>query len=123
MGDQIRIADIARRLVAAVPGQVDIVYTGLRPGEKLTEDLLSAGEPDDRPCHPLIRQVPVSPLAVRLVTGLDAAASPAGLRAALAACARAGGPVPVTVPAPAQAADSIPASPAGRPDLPISSLT
>ncbi len=71
MGEQIRIADMARRLVAAVPGQVDIVFTGLRPGEKLTEDLLSAGEPDVRPCHPLIRQVPVSPLAPHLVTSLD----------------------------------------------------
>ena len=57
MGEQIRIADMARRLVAAVPRPVEIVFTGLRPGEKLTEDLLGASEPDVRPCHPLIRQV------------------------------------------------------------------
>ena len=44
MGEQIRIADMARRLVATVPRQVDIVYTGLRPGEKLAEDLLGEGE-------------------------------------------------------------------------------
>ena len=68
MGEQIRIADMARRLVAAVPRQVDIVYTGLRPGEKLTEDLLGQGEQDERPCHPLIRHVPVAPLPPDAVT-------------------------------------------------------
>jgi FlaA1/EpsC-like NDP-sugar epimerase len=123
MGEQIRIADMARRLVAAVPRPVEIVFTGLRPGEKLTEDLLSAGEPDERPCHPLIRQVPVSPLAPHLVTSLDAAASPARLRAALAECARSGGPLPLAVPAAAPAADVIQASSAGPPAVPVGSLT
>jgi FlaA1/EpsC-like NDP-sugar epimerase len=87
MGEQIRIADMARRLVAAVPRQVDIVYTGLRPGEKLTEDLLGAGEQDERPYHPLIRHVPVTPLLPETVVGLDPADALAGLRAALADCA------------------------------------
>jgi len=84
MGEQVRIADMARRLVATVPRQVDIVYTGLRPGEKLTEDLLGPGEQDERPYHPLIRHVPVSPLPLDAVTGLDPADGLAGLRAALA---------------------------------------
>jgi FlaA1/EpsC-like NDP-sugar epimerase len=84
MGEQIRIADMARRLVAAVPRQVDIVYTGLRPGEKLYEDLLGAGEQDERPYHPLIRHVPVNPLSPDAVIGLDPADGLAGLRAALA---------------------------------------
>ena len=35
MGEQVRIADMARRLVATAASDVDIVYTGLRPGEKL----------------------------------------------------------------------------------------
>jgi FlaA1/EpsC-like NDP-sugar epimerase len=87
MGEQIRIADMARRLVAAVPRQVDIVYTGLRPGEKLTEDLLGQGEEDERPYHPLIRHVPVAPLPPDAVLGLDPADGLAGLRAALADCA------------------------------------
>ncbi len=86
MGEQVRIVDMARRLVAAVPRQVDIVYTGLRPGEKLTEDLLGHGERDERPYHPLIRHVPVSPLPPDAVTGLDFADGLA-LRAALADCA------------------------------------
>jgi FlaA1/EpsC-like NDP-sugar epimerase len=87
MGEQIRIADMARRLVATVPGQVDIVYTGLRPGEKLTEDLLGQDEKDERPYHPLIRHVPVAPLPPAAVLGLDPADGLAGLRAALADCA------------------------------------
>jgi FlaA1/EpsC-like NDP-sugar epimerase len=87
MGEQIRIADMARRLVAAVPRQVDIVYTGLRPGEKLYEDLLGAGEQDERPYHPLIRHVPVTPLPPDAVIGLDPTDGLAGLRAALADCA------------------------------------
>jgi FlaA1/EpsC-like NDP-sugar epimerase len=90
MGEQVRIADMARRLVAAVPRPVDIVYTGLRPGEKLTEDLLGPGEQDERPYHPLIRHVPVAPLAPDAVAGLDPAAALTALRAALAGCASRG---------------------------------
>jgi len=84
MGEQIRIADMARRLVAAVSRQVEIVYTGLRPGEKMSEDLLGHGELDERPYHPLIRHVPVSPLPPDMVRNLDPADSLAGMRAALA---------------------------------------
>jgi FlaA1/EpsC-like NDP-sugar epimerase len=84
MGEQIRIADMARRLVATVPRQVNIVYTGLRPGEKLYEDLLGQGERDERPYHPLIRHVPVAPLAPDAVLGLDPSDGLAGLRQALA---------------------------------------
>jgi FlaA1/EpsC-like NDP-sugar epimerase len=83
MGEQVRIADMARRLVASVPRQVDIVYTGLRPGEKLAEDLLGEGEQDERPYHPLIRHVPVSPLPPDAVTGLDPTDGIAGLRKVL----------------------------------------
>jgi FlaA1/EpsC-like NDP-sugar epimerase len=83
MGEQIRIADMAHRLAAAVPRQVDIIYTGLRPGEKLTEVLLGEGEQDERPYHPLIRHVPVSPLPPGAVLGLDPDDALAGLRKAL----------------------------------------
>jgi FlaA1/EpsC-like NDP-sugar epimerase len=88
MGEQVRIADMARRLLASVPRQVDIVYTGLRPGEKLAEDLLGEGERDERPYHPLIRHVPVVPLSPDVVTGLDPADGSEALRVALADCAR-----------------------------------
>jgi FlaA1/EpsC-like NDP-sugar epimerase len=48
MGEPIRIAELARDLIALHglrPGaDVRIEYTGLRPGEKLHEDLVAAGE-------------------------------------------------------------------------------
>jgi FlaA1/EpsC-like NDP-sugar epimerase len=90
MGDPVRIVDMARRLVAAVPRRVEIVFTGLRPGEKLTEDLLGHGELDNRPYHPLIRHVPVAPLSPDLVTSLDPADSTEQLVARLARCAEVG---------------------------------
>ena len=62
MGEPVRIADIARRLAAQSAHRVDIVYTGLRPGEKLSEDLLGVDEIDHRPRHPLIRHAQVKPL-------------------------------------------------------------
>ena len=44
MGEPVRIADIARRLSAQSAHPVDIVYTGLRPGEKLREELFNSYE-------------------------------------------------------------------------------
>jgi len=70
MGEPVRIADIARRLAAQSAHPVDIVYTGLRPGEKLTEDLLGADEVDHRPRHPLIRHAQVQPLDPDELSGL-----------------------------------------------------
>lgn len=59
MGEPVRIADVARRLVAGAERKIDIVYTGLRPGEKMHEVLLGASELDHRPAHPLISHVHV----------------------------------------------------------------
>ncbi len=88
MGEPIRIADIARRLTANTGRQVDIEFTGLRPGEKLIEDWLGPGEADVRPCHPLICQVPVPMLHPDEVTALDPDADADSLRRALARLAR-----------------------------------
>lgn len=54
MGEPVRIVDVARRLVAQADRPIDIVFTGLRPGEKLHEVLLGQAEMDDRHAHPLI---------------------------------------------------------------------
>src|SRR5664280_2241919 len=59
MGKPVRIDEIARMLAAKAARPVDVVYTGLRPGEKLHEDLIATGEPDSRPVPPLISHVPV----------------------------------------------------------------
>ncbi len=63
MGEPVRIADVARRLVAQAHPPVHIQYTGLRPGEKLHEVLFGTGEVDQRPFHELISHVGVPPLA------------------------------------------------------------
>ena len=88
MGEPVRIADMARRLTIGSGRDVDIVFTGLRPGEKLTEDRLGHGEIDQRPCHPLISHIAVPPLSADEVTVLDTDADAETLRRALARLAR-----------------------------------
>ncbi|MEM7285155.1 MAG: aminotransferase class I/II-fold pyridoxal phosphate-dependent enzyme [Actinomycetota bacterium] len=62
MGDPVRIDDVARRLADEAERDIAIVYTGLRPGEKLHEVLVADAELDHRPAHPLISHVAVPPL-------------------------------------------------------------
>ena len=78
-GDPVRIADVARQVALQTGRPVDIVYTGLRSGEKLHEDLFGVGERDVRPLHPLISHVTVPPLDPDLVRRLDPRAEPAFL--------------------------------------------
>jgi FlaA1/EpsC-like NDP-sugar epimerase len=54
MGEAVKILEVARRMIAMSGKDVDIVYTGLRPGEKLHEQLVGDGESDARPLHPKI---------------------------------------------------------------------
>ncbi len=63
MGEPVRIADVARRLVAESPRHIEIVYTGLRPGEKADEVLFGSTERPRRSSHPLIMSVDVPPLS------------------------------------------------------------
>ncbi len=65
MGEPVKIVDLARQMIrlsgrslrdAAQPdGDVEIVFTGLRPGEKLYEELLISAS-DEPSSHPLIRK-------------------------------------------------------------------
>lgn len=54
MGEPVRILDVAKRMIAQSGKDVEIVFTGLRHGEKLHEVLTGDGEGDDRPFHPKI---------------------------------------------------------------------
>lgn len=75
MGEPVQIADVARRLVAASGKNIDIVYTGLRAGEKMHEDLFGDGEIAQRSEHPLVSHVSVpslSPSDITVSPGPDA---------------------------------------------------
>jgi FlaA1/EpsC-like NDP-sugar epimerase len=87
MGEPVRIADIARRLAAQSCRQAEIVYTGLRPGEKLCEDLLGSDEVDHRPRHPLIRHAQVKPIDPDELATLHSLDDEGALRRRLAECA------------------------------------
>jgi FlaA1/EpsC-like NDP-sugar epimerase len=62
MGEPVRIEDVAHQLMEISGRTVGIVYTGLRPGEKLHESLFGPGERDHRPIHPAVSHVAVPPL-------------------------------------------------------------
>jgi FlaA1/EpsC-like NDP-sugar epimerase len=83
MGEPVRIDQVAHQLVAQAPRPVEIVYTGLRSGEKLHEDLLGTGEVDRRPRHPLISQIAVPPLAIEEVSSILARGDGVGVVASL----------------------------------------
>ena len=61
MGAPVRILDVARQLIEQSGQKIEIVFTGLRPGEKLHEVLTAPGESATRPRHPLIDHVQVPP--------------------------------------------------------------
>jgi len=82
MGEPVRIADLARQMIqlsgatvrdAANPsGDIEIHYTGLRPGEKLHEELLLA-DASDLTAHPLIHRAREASLPCGRLTTLLAA--------------------------------------------------
>lgn len=59
MGEPVRIADVASQLISMEGRPINILFTGLRPGEKLHEDLFAATEQGERPVHPMISHVRV----------------------------------------------------------------
>jgi FlaA1/EpsC-like NDP-sugar epimerase len=62
MGEPVRIVDIANQIIEMADADVDVVFTGMRPGEKLHEQLFGDGEVGERPFHPLISHVEVPAL-------------------------------------------------------------
>ena len=76
MGEPVLVAEMARRMIAEADQAIDIVYTGLRQGEKLNEVLFSEEEQDWRPYHALISHVVVPPLHPGRIGSLDPFAPP-----------------------------------------------
>jgi FlaA1/EpsC-like NDP-sugar epimerase len=68
MGEPIKVADLARNMIVLaglVPGKdVDIIFTGLRPGEKLYEELFEDGEQVEPTTHPKIHRAVGTPVPV-----------------------------------------------------------
>jgi FlaA1/EpsC-like NDP-sugar epimerase len=62
MGEPVRILDVARRFAEQHSPPLDIVFTHLRPGEKLHEVLVAADEPVDPRFHRMISHAPVPPV-------------------------------------------------------------
>jgi FlaA1/EpsC-like NDP-sugar epimerase len=86
MGKPVRIEDMARQLIAQDGRPVEIVYTGLRSGEKLHEELFGEGEPhDDRPRHAMVSHVSVPPVDVDEAEKLPLYGDPDVVRQRLAA--------------------------------------
>ena len=58
MGEPIKILDLAKNMITLSgfrPGEdIDIVFTGVRPGEKLFEELRTGGEDIEPTVHPKI---------------------------------------------------------------------
>jgi FlaA1/EpsC-like NDP-sugar epimerase len=71
MGEPVRISDLARRLIAECDRPVEIVYTGLRPGEKMHEVLFSPDEQPEISEHPLISSVDVPAMSPEVAAELD----------------------------------------------------
>jgi FlaA1/EpsC-like NDP-sugar epimerase len=65
MGRPVRILDVAQLYVEKANSSVDLVFTGLKRGEKLHETRLGLGEVDRRPVHPLISHVAVPRVSAR----------------------------------------------------------
>ncbi len=63
MGKPVKIVDVAERFALQYDPPLEVVFTGLRAGEKMHEDLIADGEVDWRPVHRLITHVPVPPLS------------------------------------------------------------
>jgi len=100
MGEPVRLDDVARRLIAESGRAIDIVYTGLRPGEKLHEDLIGEAEEVVRRVHPLISHVTVPALDPAAVQRLDPSQPPRVITAQLRDLCTVSLPRPPARPAP-----------------------
>lgn len=72
MGTPTRINEVAKTLVdLSGRDDIDIVYTGLRPGEKLSEELFTPGEDIQQSAHPLVNHVDVAQLTPQAIVDVS----------------------------------------------------
>lgn len=91
MGEPVRILEVAQRMIAMSGRDIEIVYTGLRPGEKLHEELATSAERATRSSHPKISQAHVEPLAPDELSVAEWCASLGGARPGMSPATVAGG--------------------------------
>ncbi|WP_344062067.1 polysaccharide biosynthesis protein [Nostocoides vanveenii] len=64
MGVPVKILDVANTLITQYGKRnIDVVFTGLRPGEKLTEELFDTQEKASPSSHPLVTHVGVAAIS------------------------------------------------------------
>jgi len=62
MGEPVSILDVAKRMIRLSGKKIDIIFTGLRDGEKLHESLIGENETASRPFHELISHARIGAL-------------------------------------------------------------
>jgi FlaA1/EpsC-like NDP-sugar epimerase len=83
MGEPVRIVDLARQMIRMSGHRADeigIVYSGLRPGEKLYEELLADGDLTVPTAHPRLRAAVLNAVDRSPTPDLASLASPANVR-------------------------------------------
>lgn len=72
MGAQVKIVDVARTLIRMSGRRdIDVIYTGLRPGEKLGEELFASNEQRKPTAHQLVSSVDVPSIEVIAVSAAE----------------------------------------------------
>jgi len=76
MGEPVRIVDLAQRMIRLaglrVGSDIEVRVTGIRPGEKLVEELLADDEPADATEHPAISRIaPTLPSRAEVTAATD----------------------------------------------------
>lgn len=84
MGEPVSIKSMAEQLIELSGQPIEIVFTGLREGEKMDEELFGYGEVDVRPVHPLISHAKVPAFSSGQAAVFDAYADPAVISGQLA---------------------------------------